>query len=208
MADWRLPTVAELQSLVDFDRAKSALPAALDFAGMATATWAVGPRSVPRWTVEFRHGQTSAAAAGAAYLTRCVRSPAVAPAAFDRWVSVAEFVAKDQLMGLQWLRHQTASTYMLNNAVGWCVQLSQAGSGWRAATIRELLSLVDRSAGPPYADAAVFLQPRAAYWSLTGAATTDGGVFWAVNVDDDSVSALGIETYAGVRCVRPLAGKP
>ncbi len=75
--DWRVPTLFELLSIVDFTRAKPAIKAPFKQVKKDGSYWTVTPyvrESEERWVVSFKDGATSNAAENYDRYVRCVRT--------------------------------------------------------------------------------------------------------------------------------------
>ncbi len=202
--DWRLPTVAELQSLVDYSRHHPALPQTLAAATDAGEFWSLVERNSLGWTVEFERGQVRQRPRHQPWRVRCVRSERPdSPKATDRFSFKNKETAADALLGLEWLRPVAVNTYTLPSTVGWCSKLSASGGGWRVPTLRQLSSLVHRSSPWGTVDSSVFGGNLSTIWSYTISAD-DPTYAWTVDFSNGTSSAMEIYSFADVRCVRDL----
>ena len=71
-ADWRLPSITELLSIVDYGKTDPALSVALAFQGAVTVFLSATPSAAGggTWSVDFRSGESDVASSGR---RRCVR---------------------------------------------------------------------------------------------------------------------------------------
>lgn len=203
-SDWRLPTVAELQSLVDYERHHPALPSLLPAPTGTAEFWTLVQRGDVAWTVEFLRGQVRASPRHKAMQVRCVRSerPPSLPYT-DRFSFKNKETAADALLQVEWLRNVVVNTYTMPQTVGWCTKVDIAGPGWRVPTIRELSALIDRSAAPTMIDASVFGGPSATIWSYSISAD-DPAYVWSVDFSNGTCIATEMQSYQDLRCVREL----
>jgi hypothetical protein len=76
-AGWRLPTLIELESIVDYTRSNPAIDTSVFPATPSVRFWTATPLLVPsgnQWTVDFTNGQTGGlSATTSSYWVRCVR---------------------------------------------------------------------------------------------------------------------------------------
>lgn len=212
-SDWRLPTRAELDSLVDFASSKPALVAKV-FPGASPAVFwsAITTAGVPTeaWVVDFELGWLSSLLKSNSRAVRCVRGATPPPAAPSRFVvAAAAGTVFDTATKRTWQRTidtsggddgQGGHTWL--HAKTWCDKLSLDGGGWRLPDIRELRSLVDTSLLPPALDPKAF--PAAlsqGAWSSTASAwsATD---FWYVDFMDGFSDAEDVAVHHRARCVR------
>lgn len=185
--DWRLPTLLELQSLVDYGRADGA---AID------RRWF--PHTAPQWVWSSTRYATDTDASWAVFFdaaafggdgagnhvfklaARLVRGP-VADTRADRFV-VDGAEATDTLTGLVWRRCPEGQVFAADRCTGvalarsWAQALTIAreearrtGVAWRLPNAKELATLADRTRIDPALDPAVFPDtPRGPwYWSST-----------------------------------------
>ncbi len=204
--DWHLPTLAELQSVVDYQRSQPASQLPLQ---PSAWYWSASPATGTgqAWGVAMASGLAGSVAAETKGIALCVRSlHVVSPQIRGRFqVSVDQHAVFDRLTGLTWQRQGDASGLQpYDYAQTYCHKLDLLGGGWRTPTVVELASLVDRRVQPQAIDADVFAATRPApYWTSTPFA----GVAlyaWYVEFLGGSVRFDGDRTYtyAWVRCVR------
>ncbi len=214
--DWRLPTLAELGTLYGYSLANAqATGLSTVFVwpskavGQLVAGQLVKGTATP-WFVDFQ-GRSSPGPAPLAFAAACVRQLNSPNPLGDtgRFAIAGDGTVQDKVLGLTWQRAATAvvtSTYaVLSN----CQSLALAGGGWRAPTVQELASLLDRQATGLLIDMAVFgPEVASAYWSATSYPT---GQLWRVRFDTGVIEngdpALGADPkYTDVptslRCVR------
>jgi hypothetical protein len=210
--DWRLPTMAELETLFDFTAAAKT-PSV--FANSAAGSyWSLTP-----WSVTTANGQPPAAwvaqfgVAGNSIATtnsqtgmafaRCVRGQAVQVA--DAVGMSSRFVVKgdvftDGLTKLTWPRKPTTGFHPWQTAEPHCAGLELDGGGWRVPTVVELSSLVVRSANTDsFVDADAFEVAPVVPWSNTPA---PGDTLWHVNFRSGGTSSSAKGTAWDVLCVK------
>jgi hypothetical protein len=134
------------------------------------------------------------------FLAALVALPVHATAPPGRY-SAADGVVKDWLTGLEW--QQTVSgTHTFSEAATYCAGLPLDGGGFRVPTVKELLTLVDHSAGSPSVDGIAFpSSPSTGFWSSTARAESTSK--WFVDFSDKgSTTGYDPATPMNVRCVR------
>lgn len=203
-SDWRLPTVAELQSLVDYERHHPAQPSLLPAPTGTAEFWTLVQRGDGAWSVEFLRGQVRVRPRHQAMQVRCVRSerPPSVPYT-DRFSFKNAETAADALLQVEWLRNVVVNTYTMPQTVGWCTKANISGPGWRVPNVRELSALVDRSASPTAIDSSVFGGASATIWTYSISAD-DPGYVWSIDFSNGTCAAMEMQSFQDIRCVREL----
>ncbi len=204
-ADWRLPTAAELQTLVDYAAAPPGPVAILEVSARGRRDWTLSTAGSQGWIVEFAFGQTEREPLTALHGARCVRRDGAPPhGPTPRFLAKDAENATDQLLNLVWLRPITVNTYPFLFSLGWCAKHDTPPGGWRLPTVRELSSLVDRSQGPPMVDALVFFLLPQVYWTVRPVGGAPGLFGWAVDFPRGEVRAIHGNSAQWFSCVRTL----
>jgi hypothetical protein len=198
-ADWRLPTVRDLVSILDYglDPVSPAI-----FTAQGSGTFFLtseSPAGAPAtvWRVDSGLGivETLPKIAIINMNSRCVRG-AHPPALVD-----ADASACDMSTGLEWQR-RAAGPLTWQDALAYC---STFDDGARLPTVKELMSLFD-AGRVPHLPPLLASEPAEAYWSSTPARTrTDAA--WRVHFDAHAQGVLAAATGETqqtkfVRCVR------
>jgi len=170
--NWRLPTVIELQSILNYTRSP-AIDTTL-FGGVEKTFLWTSPLSVSGsesvWVVGIAGGSLIevklASAVTLPGTVRCVRGASTSGADVRYLVDQAADEVEDVRTGLIWQRSDgPARTREAANA-----SCAARGSGWRIPTYKELLTLLDVSrSAPPLLDTVAFPGARhdQSYWSST-----------------------------------------
>jgi hypothetical protein len=175
-SDWRLPTVEELQGVLDFSATSGPMvnqgvhfpntPATEHWTGTAY----VGTSTFPSaWTVSLSTGNVGAANRSTEYAVRLVRgSPWTGPRYIVTSASYSgdatNNVVLDRRTGVQWRRCLTGQLWSGSACTGSAAMLNhdnalrytRSFSGWRLPSIKELGSLVDFSRTSPALDVNAF----------------------------------------------------
>lgn len=209
-SDWRMPTVAELLTLVDY--AKTGPAASAPFANAASAGyWAdvtanINAGTTSNYEVEFTHG-ASRLNKKTPDLVRCVRQavPLASPQSLDgRYVvNAAGDAVLDKLAGVVWQRDPQATNFVFwGTANVFCTLKSKAGTNpWRLPTLRELQSIVLRQVVGAPIDLAVFPNTQTTtYWAANASANGLGN--WTVDFSPGP-DTIGVTAFdeARTRCV-------
>jgi len=207
--DWRLPTVAELQTLLDYAKSKPAVAAAFASSTSSADYWtanAVVGVAGNAWQVGMAAGAAYFDVVTATYRARCVRPLAAMPPPAKRFeVYAVEGLVRDYATDRIWQRDGSiGGSKNWSDAQAYCANLTTGGDNWRLPTLMELRSIVDRSAYNPTIAANVFTNTPTGdlgYWSnttLAGAPTSA----WYVNFYNGYNNYFDGSTSHRVRCVR------
>ncbi len=221
--DWRLPTMGELESLVDRSRTgpASSLPDAEWFTDwLFHEYWSGTPElgasvqygSPAFYDQDFFDGRGGIDAFNtplgdpAPRPVRCVRggSSAIPGApAVTRFVPDAKgLVVMDRLSGLYWQWYYSSATMDATAAAQWCTKntAGMPGTGWRLPTAGEFQQVADRSRNPPKVVAAL-AAPSGSFWTSSPGSSAGRWTF----VSNSGLLALDSSTVKRwVKCVRPL----
>ena len=198
--DWRLPTRAELESIVDFGRTGPALNLTA-FPSTPSSTgsywWTASPvarSTTSAWGINTHYGWADPLPlTGSAYV-RCVRSPLAGRASSGtggtppgRFVVNLGGWVQDTRTGLVWLRSvEPKRAYA--DAETLCAGITSGGGGWRLPKISELLTLVDPTRNPVI-DTNAFQDVPSSGLLWTQSVSVGGGsnYRWMVNVTGASI---------------------
>jgi len=217
---WRLPTKAELESIVDFGRDEPAIDPVAFPNTPAESFFSSSPYvGIPGslWYVGFGDG-SEASAGGGALRVRCVRSSAAVMAsdgvggAPPSRYTVTNGTVYDTLTQLTWQQAVPAAPVAAGcsgtgctqaGAIAYCAALPLDGGGWRLPQVSELLTLVDPTQFNPAIDPTAFPStPAEDCWSSSayvGAAGDAWAVYFYVG---NSYAYYNTGSTRRVRCVR------
>jgi hypothetical protein len=227
-ADWRVPSVIELVSILDFDTFNSSLDAKAfpdsptdPYGGQPVAYFGTSTLAgdTTGWLVDFGYGYVAldATERDRTVFLRCVRG-APAPAndtSTGRYDLSTPGIAVDRKTGLTWQRATPPGRRKMENAKTYCAtQTTLPGKGWRLPTIKELLTLVDFAKPSKFRiDDTVFDTPTeigdpySVYWSMTAVVSkppyaqyTSG--IWNLYFDAGQTNDTDAAGYSFFRCVR------
>lgn len=215
LSDWRLPTLQELASIMDYGRVWPAFDSmAFDYSFMTYLTsTTLAINNSEAWSVSttlgpFSHVSKSGLSGG----VRCVRGASMSSSFMPLVINDSDTVT-DVNTGLSWQRQDDEQTKSWGDALTYCAGLALDGfSDWRLPSINELTSLVNYDKLNPAIDQTVFFDTKQSpYWSSTTLAEMNyGGVTWYVNFQYGDVMFNYNNSLAAayVRCVRsgPVKG--
>ena len=204
-ADWRLPTVQELATLIDYNRSN---PAIDPLFGMTENTryWTADVRVqniAYAWWIDFDYGWINSEdqTTSSTLPVRAVRGPSYGP--LTGFFVNGDGTVSDPDTGLMWQPCNAGETWNgaqcngsvlvgpWDTAVDYIENLNNTSylgyADWRMPTINELQSLLDYSR---YNPASTFPDTEFAYWSSTGLAGYAADNAWGVVLDDGSVTAF------------------
>lgn len=203
--DWRLPTVKELESLLDYSVASGPTISMTYFPTTISGQyWTATVYSQPStswwaWYGDFGSGYVSATAKSGALHVRCVRGGQYpAQSFFDN----KDGTVSDPMTGLMWQQDEPGSMSWLN-ALNYCEGLPLAGySDWRLPNIRALWSLTDVTKNAPSINTSYFPNAHGSpYWaSSTDASATIDAL--SIEFGLSNTQSHGKTSSEYVRCVR------
>jgi hypothetical protein len=193
---WRLPSMIELVSLVG-----APMSPAEPFRALQGSFWSssqVVDDPARSWVVLFRDGGSYHFPKEASYATLCVAEGATSGSPhYETGMVEGTPVVRDNWTGLVWEQAISNSTYAFAAAEGACVE---RGAGWRAPSVKELQTLIDRRRSMPSIDPTYFPgTPSDYFWSSTPYG--GGGIRWLVKFDQGFANTYN-EREVYVRCVR------
>ncbi len=197
--DWRLPTVAEALTAVDFSRHNPALGLPLE-PTPDQAFWTAVTRGGAGWVLQTSEGQLIRQATTAVASAWCVRTaqPVKTPP-MPRFQKSPAGVVKDAWTGLRWQGTAPTTPRTLIYANGWCVKLNIDDLHFRTPSINELVSLLDPERDPPI-NYVVFAEGGGVMQALTPTAA-DGSVHWGVDFATGALVHVEGDGEAAVRCI-------
>lgn len=108
----------------------------------------------------------------------------------------------DQGTHLMWQKQDDGTTRIWTVAITYCEGLSLAGyTDWRLPTMKELMSIEDKTKINPAINSMYFTNPQTNYWSST-TYTTDTTSAWLVDFSNGYTNHYGKTGGYYVRCVR------
>lgn len=209
---WRLPTVIELYSLVDFTRTDPAIdPTAFPNTPADwfwTSSYVGGSPAYARGAL-LSLGYTWPDSPPAAYRVRCANSQGdVSDAATGRYTiqnnGEPEGTVTDNNTGLTWQQAAAAQTYNWSNAASYCANIAP-GNAWRLPSVKEFMTLVDfsqASQGPMIDGTAFPNTDPDCFWSSSASVESPGHA-WFLCFDGGFASdSYAVSKSLHVRCVR------
>jgi hypothetical protein len=205
--DWRLPTIKELLTLIDWGRVNPAVSTTY-FPQVALADYWSATTDLygGAWSVNFQTGRDGILSKFDSYYVRAVRGGQVQPE--DRFVDNQNGTVTDTVTCLQW-QQATAGSMNWEGALAYAENLSLAGyTDWRLPNINELTSIVDYSRIDPAVDPAAFPGTvSSSYWTSTTSLALMTYYAWAVNFssgfnyyDIDKNGNISVRAVRGKGC--------
>jgi hypothetical protein len=210
--DWRLPTVKELLSIVDYSRSNPAIDTTYFPDTQAFRNYfywsSTTPQSGGANAVHFSTGEVHAYYFDNFFgcYVRAVRGEQ----SNNNFIDNGNGTVTDTDTGLMWQQETAQGSYNWEQALACCEGLTLGGyNDWRLPTVKELLSIVDYSRYPAiyttyFPDTVVdnyYLS------STTSRAATDGtAAAWLVTPDHGEVVGYYKSSYFRVRAVRGELG--
>ncbi|HTM45413.1 MAG TPA: DUF1566 domain-containing protein [Polyangiaceae bacterium] len=212
-AKWRLPTKAELESIVDFTKFSPAIDTTYFPNTPADPFWSssayVGAPG-DAWLVQFILGSPVNLGADFPGHARCVQdtdavtlSTGIGGAPPGRYlIDSMNGTVVDTRTQLTWQRGIAPGTHTQPDAVSYCAGLTLAGGGWRLPQVSELLTLVDPTVYNPAIDVAAFPDtPAVWFWTSSAyAGAVDNA--WYVTFFYGYSATSPTSSEPQVRCVR------
>ncbi|MCG8427505.1 MAG: DUF1566 domain-containing protein [Chromatiales bacterium] len=213
-SDWRLPSMYELQSIVDYTTYDPSIDSILFPNTPPYTYWSDTSHSIwsgELWRLLFDFGSSYWGSYNAVSSVRLVRG--------DQLVGdlvVHEGTVTDSSTGLTWMRCAigqvwdgaactgTAGEYTWNEALALTVNFAEQ-SDWRLPNIQELQSIVDYTAYRPAIDNGIFPNtPLSEFWSSSQSNTNIYDYIWKIDFRDGRTSSYyySDSTVYHVRLVR------
>ena len=186
--DWRLPSVFELSTIIDFGPNNPSIDNTI-FSGTqgesywTSTEWANNPGS-NSWGIFFSQGRIGLYSIDSSYYIRCVRLN-MSNTSLSRETQSGDGIVNDAGTGLMWADDTSPTELDWLDAIHYCenqigVSGTYAGySDWRLPNIKELSSIVDYRAWNPAIDQSVFTDWESCYyWSSTTYASHTGDAWY------------------------------
>lgn len=174
--NWRLSTVEELETLVDFSQYDPAVKEGLFGHILSSSYWSFTTvSSIPNnaWTVNFYTGGTGRLSKYFIRYFRCVEGGRLEPSNFSR----SGEIVTDSATGLQWQDDERVKNWAYGwiEAINFCEHTLALGghSDWRLPNVNELFSIADYARDNPAIDTAfvnIHTPGSYTYWTSTSGA--------------------------------------
>ncbi len=215
---WRLPTVAELSSLVDFGNFEPAIETAVfprAWSGLMWTSSSPGGNPGQPLIVDFADGSTHSGVEEYSYGVICVRSTVdLCPAETSAGrLFVSDGTVLDQATDLRW-QQVAAGPFPFSGAAGeggaqaYCesLTLGPATASWRLPSVKELFSILDLGVSGVSLDTSAFPVIGAPetypFWSATPySGGQPSSYVWVLDFVPGYSEALDPTQMAFVRCV-------
>jgi hypothetical protein len=210
---WRVPTLIELESLIDASR-----PGALDPVFTPTSLYSQAITATPfplnggfGYGVWFGGANVVGYFSDAGWYVRCLENgpPLLAgasPGAPANRYSAAGGVVTDSKTGLHWEQTPAVAGYTWAQANSYCAGLTTAGGGWRLPTLREQRTLLDPRFPAMYQLVDPVFQNQSGYFTWSASLDVATGNHyensWSQYTPGDAFGNLADANPGDVRCVR------
>ena len=213
-SDWRLPTVKELMSIVNYGNTSGPKINTAWFPNTASNRYWTSERTSPtsdnRYFINFSSGQ--AGYSGTAYLIRLVRGSqysgprySYSTVAFES--DAANNVVNDAWTGLQWRRCQEGRTWTGSQCLGYTTTFTHEAAlahsrnkiGWRLPNVKELGSLLDLNLSSLRIDEIAFPAPANRSWTSSA---DEGTAYEAWYVDFSSYIPVDHDNRTYTKAIR------
>lgn len=185
--DWRMPTIHELASLINYGRQNSSTFIQF-FPNMQTNNYwsSTTPVDYPEYAIciNFESGQEKyKQKSNSKVYLRAVRGTEKS-GQHTRFVKKDDFIIIDTHTGLMWAKPDNEQLLSFNDAISYCENLTLVTTSWRMPNINELRSLLDyTSASKPAVQSTYFSNIKSdLYWSGT---QTENGA-WCIDFQNRS----------------------
>ena len=212
--DWRLPSIKELQTLVNYNEHNPAVESNLwsnlqyeIIGSYAPGYWSSTKyhkyQNSDAWRITYYNGFIEKDSLSDHNFVRCVRGLQEGVGSYER---NSNGIVKDTTTGLEWQDHYISDIKETswNKAIEYCDDLQLASfEDWRLPTINELYSIVDFNRSSPAMDDTVFETMGAYhYWTSTkNDASSGNSRAIYLNYDGTNIGS-NTSNYNFVRCVR------
>ena len=210
---WRLPSVNELQTIVDIGRSNPAMNT--DYFMVTNDVWSSDTYNDKAWRVRF--GTTGVVSDSAKtsknQYVRCVRGIELPYVTDENLVITTvgtEDIVTDRTTGLIWQRssdsydiYDDANKKIWQDALKYCEELTYAGfSDWRLPNRNELASLIDMNSYNPATHFPEVIPYGYSLYFWSSSTRLYSNHAWSINFSDGGVSGASPSYEDSVRCVR------
>lgn len=212
--NWRLPTMAELETIIDLGASSPAITLAAFPGTDIGAYWSVTTVPVATtnaWRVDFNEGSSNQAGKNLTGAVRCVAADT--PDNQPVFTDFGDGTVRDFRTNLVWAKCSRGFTYSAGTCTGsglvadwsvslnYCNSLALAGRAWRLPSVNEMLSISDKSLSGIVISPAVFPNAVAAiHWTSTTTGSNPVSAF-GFDLSDGMVAANGKTSTYEARCV-------
>jgi hypothetical protein len=203
--DWRLPTINELRSIINYSKSEPGPTIAAVFPNtQALYYWAATASAQDTdyaWFVDFYNGRINSLPSSGTNYVRCVRGVQLVNPSFT---DNGDGTVTDSAAGLMWQKGY-AYNKTWGSALEYCnnelvLPANNSYTDWRLPNIKELMSMIDHNLSDTAIDLTYFPYSSAFYISSTTYATSTGSA-WSVDFSNGYAMGYGKSTHR-VRCVR------
>jgi hypothetical protein len=206
---WRVPTIIELQTLIDVSRVNAVDALFDDFPIDSVWTSSPYPNTIVdglkmSWQVDFMDGASGPRGRAKGSRVRCVSSSNDKGGSVQRLeFSVTGIAIRDAATRLEWQRRTDSATRNWPEAVQYCRDLALDGGGWHLPSLKELLTIVDSTRHEPAINLRMFeLHLGESFWTSSEYINGRGTVYLVNFADGSADISSSHDELHYVRCVR------
>lgn len=183
--DWRLPTIIEMETIIDISASDPATYAAFSSLTYSGYYWTATTQDYDRdnaWLITFENGGdgTKSKTSASGYV-RAVRGGTITPSPVGPFQDNQDGTTTDTRTGLVWQTATPENMLTWKEALAYCEELNLGNRwNWRLPTIKELESIVDLSVCVPAIDPSFQETRNDDYWTST---TYDENRYYAWVID-------------------------
>jgi hypothetical protein len=202
---WRLPTIAELETLVDSGEHNPAVADDVFHHISSSYYWSSETRSSNSeyaWIVYFHYGHSDYSIKTGNSNVRCVRGEQSEPSGLSR----SGEIVTDSATGLSWQDNVIVATAerTWEDAIDYCENTLALGGhqDWRLPNKNELISIVDYLQYDPALDSGTFQNYYSGYYWCSTTNAKYGNYAWGINFLNGYSRHMGKGNSYHIRCVR------
>jgi hypothetical protein len=205
--DWRLPSIEELLTLVDYSNQDNMLDNMFNHLGSVVGHpeyyyyWSSTAHSSANefaWLIDLKSGEHHYHGKNSSDNVRCVRGDTLPTNEFTRTLNG---VVKDFSTNLLWQDNEVYNSISIEDSISYCQNLNLDNiTDWRVPNINELKSILDNSLTPLNISDVFENTSNAFYYSSTHNAV-DNTKYWLVGFENDGTEGNRSASNYKTRCV-------
>jgi len=205
--DWRLPSIDELLTLVDYSKQDNMLDDMFNHLGSVVgypeyyyywSSTSYSTDSAFAWNIDLKTGEHHYHGKNSNDNVRCVRGETLNPSQYARSI---DGVVKDFSTNLSWQDNEIYNSISIDDAITYCQNLTLGNnSNWRVPNVNELKSILNHNLSPLNISDVFQNTSTALYYSSTHN-TIDNTKYWLVGFANDGTKGDRSQSNYKTRCV-------